>query len=79
MKRKLEELHEDEKNTPKWTFLLQSIEKGLFNFDKCEALELLKEMLKFENKWKEKSQAKKPSKDKTYQQTLKVIKLLKEC
>jgi predicted DNA-binding ArsR family transcriptional regulator len=56
-----------------------SYEKSLFDFDKCEALKLLKEMLIFENKWKEKSQAKKPSKDKTYQQTLKVIKLLKEC
>jgi len=79
VKRKLEELYENESNMPKWTFLLQCIEKGLFDFDKCEALKLLKEIMIFNNKWKEESQAKKPSKDNNYQKTLKVMEFLREC
>jgi len=41
-------------------------------------LEILKSLLIEEKKWKERSRAKKPEKDKVYKRTLEVIKMIKE-
>ena len=79
LERKLEELVQNDKaNTPKSTLLLKAIKDNLFEDERLEALTLLKELLIKENKWKEKSTAKKPEKDKAYQQTLQVKKMISE-
>lgn len=79
IERKIEELHTKEPNTPIITLIIKSIEDDLFGELKCEAVKLAEKVMKKEKKWKETTSAKKPEKDKTYQQTLKVLQMLKEC
>ncbi|WP_104748276.1 RAMP superfamily CRISPR-associated protein [Helicobacter cetorum] len=80
LERKIDELHETKeyKNMSLCAFLLQAIKKGEFDENKKEALEFLKTKMLKENLWKETSEAKNPEKDKKYQQTLRVIEMLKE-
>ncbi len=79
IERKLEELvQNDRANTPKTTLLLNAIKNNLFEDNRLEALNLLKELLIKDKKWKEKSTAKKPQKDKNYQRTLQIIKMIEE-
>ena len=77
--KKLFNRSKSDKNIPKSTFLFKCIEKGEFDSEKYKALSKLKELMQKENKWKEFSTAKRPEKDKKYQQTLQVLELLKEC
>jgi len=78
LQRAIEELIEvDKTNTPKSTLLFNAIKSGKFENDKLEALNILKEMLIEEKKWKEKSTAKKPEKDKAYKRTFEVISMMK--
>ena len=77
--RKFVTLYQKKKHIPKTTYLLNSIESGLFDSEKCEAIQLLKQYMHEENKWKEVSKAKNPNKDKNYQLTIKVLELLKNC
>lgn len=79
LEKKIDELVQNDKaNTPKSTLLLKAIKNKVFEAERLEALTLLKELLVKENKWKEKSTAKKPEKDKAYQQTLEVKKMISE-
>lgn len=67
-----------EPNTPKTTLIFKAIEDDLFA-DRHEALEYLKKLMQDENIWIEISKAKNPKKDKKYQRTIDVLKLLEEC
>ena len=79
IERKLDELvRNDRANTPKITLLLNAIKNNFFENNRLEALNLLRELLIKDKKWKEKSTAKKPQKDKNYQRTLQVIKMMEE-
>lgn len=79
LEKKILFLQENNKNTPTITLLKNGIEYGGFDSYKCEALSMLKELMKEENKWKESTAAKNPEKDKAYKQTVKVLEWLKEC
>ena len=76
--RQLQTIFEKDPNTPKTTLLLKAIENGEIE-QKCEALEYLKKLMIENKEWKESTSAKKPQKDKPYQKTLKVLKLIEEC
>lgn len=65
-------------NMPKSTLLLNSIKNGLFDDMKYEALLELKRIMQKEKVWKASSSAKNLNKDKKYQRTLDVIKLLQQ-
>lgn len=80
LEKKLDELVENDKaNTPKTTLILNALKNNYFeDSDRLEALNVLKKLLIQEKKWKEKSTAKKPEKDKSYQQTLLVKKMISE-
>lgn len=80
LEKKLDELVENDKaNTPKTTLILNALKNNYFeDSDRLEALNVLKKLLIQEKKWKEKSTAKKPEKDKAYQQTLLVKKMISE-
>ena len=79
LEKKLEELvQNDRTNTPKTTLLLNAIKDNLFEDNRLEALNLLKELLIKNKKWKEKSTAKKPQRDKDYQRTLQIMKMIEE-
>lgn len=75
LERKIEELHKQETNMPKSTFLLKAIQNNQFGEQQSEALEILIKLIKEEKRWKEQSTSKNPKKDKNYQLTLQVIKL----
>ncbi len=78
LEQKLHKLFEDT-STPKSTLLLKAIEEGVFDIELCEILEKLKELMNEEGTWKESTNAKNPEKDKKYQRTIKVQKLMDNC
>lgn len=78
LEKKIDELVQNDKNTPKSTLLFTAIKNNQFENERMEALEILKSLLIEEKKWKERSAAKKPEKDKVYKRTLEVIKMIKE-
>jgi len=78
LEKKIDELIQNDKNTPKSTLLFNAIKNNLFENECSEALKLLKSLLIDEKKWKENSTAKKPKKDKVYKRTLEVIQMMKE-
>ena len=79
VEQKLEELvQNDRANTPKTTLLLNAIKNNIFKDERLEALNLLKELLIKEKKWKEKPTAKNPQKDKNYKRTVEIIKMIEE-
>jgi vacuolar-type H+-ATPase subunit I/STV1 len=77
LEKKIDELVENDKNTPKSTLLFTAIKNNQFENERLEALETLKSLLIEEKKWKESSTAKKPEKDKVYKRTLEIIKMIK--
>lgn len=78
LEKEIDILVHSEPGIPKSTLILKGVENGSFS-NKCEALQLLKDLLVQEKSWVEISKAKKPEKDIKYQKTLRVIKLLQEC
>ena len=67
------------KNMPELTVLFKAInETVVFDDIKFEALCKLREMFIKAGKWKEETKQKKPEKDRDYQDTLKIISMLKE-
>jgi len=78
LEKKIDELTQNDKNTPKSTLLFNAIKNNLFEDERSEALKFLKSLLIEEKKWKENSTAKKPEKDKVYKRTLKIIQMMKE-
>jgi hypothetical protein len=78
LEKKIDELVQNDKNTPKSTLLFTAIKNNQFENERLEALEILKSLLIEEKKWKETSTAKKPEKDKVYKRTLEIIKMIKE-
>ena len=67
------------KNMPELTALFKAInETDIFDDIKFEALCKLREMFIKAGKWKEETKQKKPEKDRDYQDTLKIISMLKE-
>ena len=76
--RELQKIFEKDPNTPKTTLLLKAIENSEIE-QKCEALDYLKKLMLESNEWKESTSAKKPQKDKPYQKTLRVLKLIEKC
>ncbi len=78
LEKKIDELVQNDKNTPKSTLLFNALKNNQFENERLEALELLKSLLIKEKKWKETSKSKKPEKDKVYKRTLEVIKMIKE-
>ncbi|MBD3795820.1 MAG: hypothetical protein IE881_07830 [Epsilonproteobacteria bacterium] len=73
---KLDELYAQNKSMPKTTLILQNIKNGKLDEFRDEALKLLEKLMKENKEWKEKPTGKKPEKDKKYQKTLEVKKLM---
>lgn len=73
---KLDELYAQNKSMPKTTLILQNIKNGKLDEFRDEALKLLEKLMKENKEWKEKPTGKKPEKDKEYQKTLEVKKLM---
>ncbi|MCD6653561.1 MAG: RAMP superfamily CRISPR-associated protein [Sulfurovum sp.] len=73
---KLDELSIQNKSMPKTTLILQNIKNGKLDEFRDEALKLLEKLMKENKEWKEKPTGKKPEKDKEYQKTLEVKKLV---
>lgn len=69
---------ENNPNIDESILLIEAIENGEFKLESLDALLQAKELMKKEGKWKEKSNAKNPEKDKDYKRTLKVIELIKK-
>ena len=78
LEKKIDELAQNDKNTPKSTLLFNALKNNQFTNERLEALEILKSLLIKEKKWKETSKSKKPEKDKVYKRTLEVIQMIKE-
>lgn len=67
------------KNMPEATALFKAItQTDIFDSIKFEALCRLRKMFKETGKWKEETKQKKPEKDRDYQDTLKIMEMLKE-
>jgi len=79
LEQKIEKLAKKEPNVPKITLFLKAIKNGNFDKEKCDALNILKKLMKENKKWKEKSTKKNPKKDKEYKNTLDVIDMIKTC
>jgi len=79
LERLIEEQQKQNPTIPKYTLILNGIQNGIFDEFKCEALSLAKKEMENSLKWKPKTKAKKPEKDKGYQKTLKVIQMMKDC
>jgi CRISPR-associated protein Csm5 len=79
LEQKIEKLAKKEPNVPKITLLLKAIKNGDFDEEKCDALNILKKLMKENKKWKETSTKKKPERDKDYKWTLEVMKIIKNC
>lgn len=75
LERKIKELL-DATPMPKTTLILKKINDGTLDEFKDEAIDLLVATMKKDGEWKEKSAKKNPAKDKEYQKTLEVKKLL---
>ncbi|KIM06096.1 MAG: hypothetical protein KN64_00955 [Sulfurovum sp. AS07-7] len=73
---KLDELSIQNKSMPQTTLILQNIKNGKLDEFRDEALKLLEKLMKENKEWKEKPTGKKPEKDKEYQKTLEVKKLM---
>jgi hypothetical protein len=73
---KLDELSIQNKFMPKTTLILQNIKNAKLDEFRDEALKLLEKLMKENKEWKEKPTGKKPEKDKEYQKTLEVKKLM---
>jgi len=78
LEKKIDELAQNDKNTPKSTLLFNALKNNQFEDERLEALEILKSLFIEEKKWKETSKSKKPEKDKVYKRTLEVIQMIKE-
>jgi CRISPR-associated protein (TIGR03986 family) len=73
---KIEELQKANLNMPLSTLLLKYLEDGSLNDFRQEALNKLIQEMKANKEWKENPTGKKPEKDKGYQKTLKVKRLM---
>lgn len=79
LERKFAEVQARDSNANPTTMLFKAIEAGEFDDQWCEALALLRSKMEEAGEWREKSNAKKPQKDKPYQNTLKVMQLMEGC
>jgi len=73
---KLDELSIQNKSMPKTTLILQNIKNKNLDEFRDEALGLLEKLMKANKEWKENPTSKNPNKDKDYQRTLEVKKLM---
>ncbi|MCH9739336.1 MAG: hypothetical protein K0U38_00640 [Epsilonproteobacteria bacterium] len=78
LEKEIDELVQNDENTPKSTLLFTALKNNQFENERLEALEVLKSLLIEEKKWKEVSTAKKPEKDKVYKRTLEIMKMIEE-
>ncbi len=68
--------YNNQNSMPKATLLFNAIKEGFFDDMKNEALAELKNIMIYENCWKETTNAKNPDKDKNHKRTLEIIKLM---
>lgn len=73
---KLDELSIQNKSMPKTTLILQNIKNGKLDEFRDEALKLLEKLMKENKEWKEKPTSKNQARDKEYQKTLEIKKLM---